>query len=223
LSEAPVSSPAGPVATARPGAVSFDFEQLEASAPPPGNAPARVLAEALVEADSMRAAAHEEGFAQGREEGREHGLSEVAAAAAALGEALEAMQALRSEALEDLERDSIELALALAGKILAGAMQARPELILESVHGALRRLGDRRRVTVIVNPDDLTTVADALAAEGEPRVGGVERLELQGEERVARGGAVVRTDEGEVDASVQTQLERAREVVLAELQALTVQ
>ncbi len=219
MSEAGASTASRPAATRATPAVSYDFEQLEASAPPPGNAPARALAEALAEADSIRAAARAEGFAEGREQGREHGLSEVSAAVAALEDALEALQALRVEALEDLERDSIELALALAGKILAGAMQARPELILESVQGALRRLGDRRRVTVLVNPDDLQTVADALAAEGGAHAGGVERLELLGEERVSRGGAVVRTDEGEVDASVQTQLERAREVVLAELQA----
>jgi flagellar biosynthesis/type III secretory pathway protein FliH len=34
---------------------------------------------------------------------------------------------------------------------------------------------------------------------------------------VGRGGAIVRTAEGEVDASVAVQLERAREVVAAEL------
>jgi flagellar biosynthesis/type III secretory pathway protein FliH len=36
---------------------------------------------------------------------------------------------------------------------------------------------------------------------------------------VESGGAIVRTSEGEIDASVQTQLERAREVVEASLAA----
>ena len=44
---------------------------------------------------------------------------------------------------------------------------------------------------------------------------GIEPCDLQSDERVRVGGAIVRTAEGEVDASVQTQLERAREVVVA--------
>lgn len=198
-------------------AVGYDFEQLEPSAPPPGDMPARVLAEALAQADSIREGAHEEGYAEGLLEGRRDGSAEVAATARALAEALGGLHELRIEVAEAVERDAVELALALADKILAGALEVRPELVLESVQGALRRLGDRRSVTVLLNPADLPTVAGAMGADAA-RATGVERFELQAEERVERGSAVVRTDEGEIDASVQTQLERARELVAAELQ-----
>jgi flagellar assembly protein FliH len=40
---------------------------------------------------------------------------------------------------------------------------------------------------------------------------------VQAERRVARGGAIVRTVEGEVDATLQTKLTRAREALEAEL------
>ncbi|HEU4703285.1 MAG TPA: FliH/SctL family protein, partial [Conexibacter sp.] len=82
--------------------------------------------------------------------------------------------------------------------------------------GALRRLSERRRVTVLVHPDDLELVraaAESFASE----LGGIEHCEVQAERRLARGGAVVRTDEGQVDASIETQLARARELVAAEL------
>ncbi len=49
------------------------------------------------------------------------------------------------------------------------------------------------------------------------RAGGIELCEIQADRRVGRGGAIVRTLESEVDATVQTQLERAREVIRAEL------
>jgi flagellar assembly protein FliH len=198
------------------GALSYDFEQLEPSAPPPGNTPAALLARAAAEADQLRAQARAEGYAEGQAAGREEGLGEVAEAARALTDAHASLQALRGELVAAIEGDAIEFALALAGKILAASLQARPELIAESVQGALRRLGDRRRVSVLVNPADLELVNAAL---GAGPADAAERLELLGEERVARGGAIVRTQEGEVDASVQTQLERAREVALAELQA----
>jgi flagellar assembly protein FliH len=46
----------------------------------------------------------------------------------------------------------------------------------------------------------------------------VELCDLLADERVGVGSAIVRTVEGEVDASVPTQLERAREVAFAALE-----
>ena len=48
-------------------------------------------------------------------------------------------------------------------------------------------------------------------------LGGIEHCEVQAERRVSRGGAVVRTPEGDVDARVETKLVRAREVIEAAL------
>jgi flagellar assembly protein FliH len=192
--------------------VSYAFEQLEPSASPPRDAAARMLAQANAEAERIRELARAEGYEEGRRAGREQGASEISCATAALGEAVHGIEALRAEVAGAVETDAIELALSLAGKILAGAFQARPELVVDVVQGALRRINDRRRITVLVNPADLEVVRAAigeLTAQGS----GVELCEVQSEERVAAGSAIVRTSEGEVDASVHTQLERAREVV----------
>jgi flagellar assembly protein FliH len=198
-------------------AVSYDFEQLEPTQAPPRDAAARMIAHASAEAERIRELARAEGYEQGRAAGREQGSAEVSSVAAALGEAASGIRELRVEVAEAVETDAIELALMLAGKILAGAFQARPELVVEVVQGALRRLSDRRRITVLVNPADLEDVRAAigeLTAQGS----GVELCDVQSDERVSVGSAIVRTAEGEVDASVHTQLERAREVVTTSLQ-----
>lgn len=197
--------------------VSYDFEQLEPSESQPRDAAARIIAQAHAEAERIHQQARNEGYEAGRVSGHEHGAAEIAGAASALGQAAHGIEALRAETAAAVETDAIELALTLAGKILAGAFQARPELIVEVVQGALRRIGDRRRITVLVNPADLEVVRAAigeLTAQGS----GVELCDLQSDPRVAVGSAIVRTAEGEVDASVQTQLERAREVVAATLE-----
>jgi flagellar assembly protein FliH len=200
-------------------ATSYDFEQLEASDPPPRDGPARLLAKATMEAEQIREDARREGFEAGRAAGHELGSAEVAAAAGALAAAVAGIEALRGEIVEAVEADAIDLALGLAAKILAGAQQARPELVVDVVQGALRRINDRRKITVMVNPADLDVVKAAigeLTAQGS----GVELCELQSDERVGVGAAIVRTSEGEVDASVHTQLERAREVVSLSLQTV---
>jgi flagellar assembly protein FliH len=195
------------------GVVSYDFEQLEPSERPPRDAAARMLAQALREAELIREQARQEGHAAGRVEG----LTEVSSAAVSLAQALEGVALLRLRVADAVEHDAVELALALAGKILAGALKARPELVVEAVQGALRRVSDRRQLTVLLNPADLDAVKEAIV-DLQAQVNGIELCDLQPDQRVEPGGAIVRTVDGEVDACVATQLERAREVLEAALE-----
>ncbi len=200
-----------------PATRSYPLEQFEPSAPPPPpETPARLLADARAAAEQIRERARADGEARGRREGREQGLAEARDAAAALSAAIEQLHHLTDEHARALERDAVELALTLAAKVLAGTLDVQPQRVLDVIAGALRRVADRREVAILVNPADADLVRDALA-DLQARVGGIERCELHAERRVAAGGAVVRTRECEVDATVLTQLERAREVVRAEL------
>lgn len=194
----------------------YQLEQLEPSAPPPRGTSSRILADATAEAERIREFARAEGLAEGLARGHEDGLAEARSAASALRQALAEALALREQLAAETEADAVTLALALAAKILAGTLAVQPERVLDTVRGALRRVTDRRRVTVLVDPADLETVSAAIA-EVEAQVGGIEHCDVQADRRVGRGGAIVRTLECEVDASIDTQLERAREVIQAEL------
>jgi len=202
------------------GPLEFDFAPLEASAYTVGHGhdPAAEAAAALesarMEADTIRAMAHAEGLAAGREAA----MAELVPAAAALEHAAEAVRADAAAAAERLEAQAVELGLALAGKIVGAAVEADPALVVEAVRGALRGLVERERITVLVNPDDLELVRGAMGGLVSS-LGGIEHAEVQAERRVMRGGAVVRTPEGDVDAGVDTKLARAREVVAAALGA----
>jgi flagellar assembly protein FliH len=220
VAPAPAAAPAAPTAASAPplspAPAGFRLEQLEPSAPPPVGSPARILADAHAEAQQVREQAHAEGHAEGRAQGHADGAAETRAAAQALQAALAQLRRQSEEIAEAVERDAVELALALAAKILAGALEVQPERVLDTVAGALRRIAERRRIAVLVDPADLEVVSGAIA-EIQASTGGIELCEVQADRRVGHGGAIVRTLESEVDATIQTQLERAREVVAAEL------
>jgi flagellar biosynthesis/type III secretory pathway protein FliH len=171
-----------------------------------------VVARAHAEAEQIRAAAQQAGFEAGR--------AEALSAAQPAAEALQAAARELSATVEDLttrtEAAAVELALRIADQALGAAVAADPERVLDVVRGALRRLVERERVLLLVNPDDLEIVRERVAdLVGE--LGGIEHCEVQAERRVARGGAVVRTEEGEIDATLDTKLTRGREVLEQEL------
>jgi flagellar assembly protein FliH len=162
--------------------------------------------------ESIREQAYEEGFAAGVTQAQ----SALDGPAAALAGAAEQLQAMRADAAASVEADAVDLALRIAEQAVAAAIAADPELVVEAVRGALRRLVERDRVLILVNPDDLELVRDHVARlVGE--LGGIEHCEVQAERRVRPGGAIVRTSEGEVDATLETKLARAREVLEHEL------
>jgi flagellar assembly protein FliH len=198
-------------------AVEFDFQTLEAPAPRPAPADeAAAVMSALAQAEQDAAVLREQARAEGFAAGRAEALAALEPALAALSAAALAVDAQRADVAEALERRAVELGLALAGKVLAGAIEVEPERVVESVRGALRGIVEREHIIVLVNPDDMEIVRAAMD-EVRASLGGIEHCEVQAERRVGRGGCVVRTPVGDVDARVETKLERAREVVAAAL------
>jgi flagellar assembly protein FliH len=185
----------------------FEFGALEA--------PPHLVVERGTAEERLRAVA-----AETRQRAREEGLAEGLAEARALVEpALEAVaeaerqiRAREEDFLRAAERSAVELALAIAEKIVGETVSARPETVLDVVGGALLRTAARHRLVIEVNPEDLELVSES--AEGlVARLGGVQRLDVVAERRIERGGCIVRTEEGEIDARIGSQLERLAELM----------
>ena len=162
--------------------------------------------------ESIREQAYEEGFAAGVAQAQ----AQLDGPASAMAAAAEQLQAMRGDAAASVEPAAVELALRIAEQALGAWLVADRGVVVEVVRGALRRLVERDRVLILVNPDDLEIVRDH-AARLVGELGGIEHCEVQAERRVRPGGAIVRTAEGEVDATLETKLARAREVLEHEL------
>ena len=175
------------------------------------------LASARAEAEQIRAAAAEGGHAAGYAAGLAEAHDRLEPARTALEAAATGLVATREEFLALAETRAVELALAIARKVIGVELAVRPELVVEVATGALRRAAERDHVVLLVNPDDIELVREA-AADLSGALGMIRRLEIAPERRVDRGGCLVQTAEGEIDAGIETQLEKAREVLLGSLQ-----
>jgi flagellar assembly protein FliH len=202
---------------------SFAFEQLPPAPAVPRrvdpaaarNEAAQLVASAQAEAEQIREQARTEGHAQGYEAGRAEAAAQAAPAVQALAEALVQAQAERDRVVDEMEEAAVGLALQIADKALTGAITAQPERVVDVVRGALRCMVERDRVTILVNPEDLEIVRESVDSLIR-QLGGMSHVDVQEERRVNRGGAIVRSSTGEIDASIQTKLDRARDIVQAE-------
>jgi flagellar assembly protein FliH len=158
-------------------------------------------------AESARAGAHAEGYAAG-----------TRAAEAEMSEMLATMQRLvesarleRHTLIESAEPELVRMAMGIAERVLHQQIALDPNVVVEMAKVAISRLVDRETVTVRVNPADLERMKghrdDVLA------LGDVNTMRIIEDQRVDRGGVVVETDGGSIDARIATQLAEARKVL----------
>jgi flagellar biosynthesis/type III secretory pathway protein FliH len=193
----------------------FVFEQLEAAGTlvsageTPHSRAAEIVAAAEAAACEIEAEARARGFAEGRAAGLAAADESLEPVRSALGAALEGLAAVRSEFVAAAELRSIELAIALAEKVLGAAIGIDAALVCEVVAGALRRITDHDGIVIEVHPDDVEVVAAWIDAAKSPRV----TIDVRPERRVGRGGCIVRTPEGEIDARLPEQLAAAEDLL----------
>ena len=116
----------------------------------------------------------------------------MASGAEALGAALSSVAERAREVADAVEAAAVELGLRIAEQAMGAAVDVDPDRVVDVVRGALRRLVERERVTILVNPEDLDTRARA-RRRAHVRARRHRDCDVQAERRVGRGGAVVRT------------------------------
>ncbi len=223
MAERPIIARATPAGTRRLTALpSPETGAVATSAPPSGlNAflqaaqrqGAELVSAARQQAGEIGAQARQEGYAAGYAEGRAQAERELrdlfSYAESTVREAAEA----RSQLLAESEETLVRLAVSVARRILTTELETRPERVVDVLRGALRKAFVRDRLQVVCNPADLQLIEDA-GPTLSSHVGTLRNLELVGDRRIARGGVVVRTDAGDVDATLDAQLERLRDAML---------
>jgi flagellar assembly protein FliH len=123
---------------------------------------------------------------------------------------------LHRQACRDVEADLAQLALAVARKIVGRDASLGPEAVTRIIRQALGQVEHAGRITIKLNPADLALLADMKPQllSGLPEAG---RAVFEADEGIARGGCLIETDEGEVDARIERQFQVVEEAFRAEL------
>jgi flagellar biosynthesis/type III secretory pathway protein FliH len=161
---------------------------------------ARLLAEAGREVALLR----ERAIAEGRQEGLARAAADLAAAAAA-----------RDRLLAAAPGDLLDAAASLAERILDREVSRDEAAVVAMAERALADVRGLRRVVLRAHPDDVPRLRAAGPALGAAAETGA--VSLRGDPGLRRGGVVVETEGGDVDARLDVQVEALRRA-LAELE-----
>lgn len=146
------------------------------------------------------------------QEGREEALAEYTKQTAL---ALQAFEAYRAE----LEPQYVALVRTCVEKILGQELKLNPDAVVGIVRATLRDATQQREINVRVHPADVEILRknqrrllDMLARAGN--------IEIREDESVRRGGCIVVTEQGTIDATLDRQLAAIEEALQDELEGV---
>jgi flagellar biosynthesis/type III secretory pathway protein FliH len=154
--------------------------------------------QAALTADEREEQAYRKGFAEGKaqglndgqETGFELGTKKIEPLISAIKEALIQLNAIREETYLQLEKEVVELAIAIAQKVIC------------------REIATDKETVVCV-------AKEALAKDLIPDVNNVT---FEAEENIQSGGCIIETELGEIDARIEKQLQAVKESFLSTME-----
>jgi len=170
-------------------------------------------AQAKARLDEVTKDAHKEGFDKGREEGFKEGKNEVDRLVDRLHIILDRAMDKRAEILEQTEAQVVELVLLIARKVVKTISENQKNVVLSNITQALRKLKTRSDVIVRVNLADLQLTTEH-AKDFIDMAENAKKLSIVEDSAVDRGGCIIETDFGEIDARIQSQLHELEEKIL---------
>ena len=140
--------------------------------------------------EAARAEGYAEGLAAGRVEG-EQACGRIKQLAESFGNTLDNLDFRLADMV-------LELALDVARQVVAGELAARPERILDVVNMALKQMAETsREARLLLNPEDAVLVRPHL-----DQVLDKNRLRIVEDVRIVRGGCLIETSQGDLDATL---------------------
>jgi flagellar assembly protein FliH len=154
--------------------------------------------------EEIKAEAWRAGFQQGHEEGLRLAADEQREITTRLGTLVQGAAQDAEQLVRSLEAAVVELALAVAEKVVARVAETDRTIVVDVVRAALAEIHDATELRIRVHPEDVALV-EPRWQEMLPRAV-AQQSELLADELVERGGCVVETRIGYVDGQLKTRL-----------------
>ncbi|MBQ8012840.1 MAG: flagellar assembly protein FliH [Treponema sp.] len=173
----------------------------------------RIIEEAKNEQENLKKSGHSEGLAQGREEGFAEGKAEVERLIERTHKILEGVMARREEILSETEQQIVELVILMTRKVVKIISENQKSVVMANILQALKKVKGRGDVTVRVNLADVKLTTEHIQ-DFIKQVENVQGITVLEDSTVDKGGCVVETDFGAIDAKIQSQLSELETAIL---------
>jgi flagellar assembly protein FliH len=177
-------------------------------------AAAHLLDQAREASERLRADAEQQGLQRARQTVDQQLRAELDtrldSALPALKDAIESVHREKAKHLRRCEQHVVQLAIAIAQRLVRRELKQKPEIALDLVREALDLAAGHERIKLHLNPTDHETLGDRMVLLARD-VRDATHTDIIADPQVSPGGCIVTTEYGVIDQRVETQLARIEE------------
>lgn len=152
-------------------------------------------------------------FQRGREEGAASVESRLDETLQAMTLALEEVNRLRESVARNSGKDMLRMVMAISEQVIRTSLDVQPEIVLGVIENALRASVQADNYRIRVSQQDLELVNQQkplfLAS-----ISGLKNISIDADPTITAGGCRVESDFGDVDATIETQLEEIHKALV---------
>jgi len=152
---------------------------------------------------------YDQGFAEGVNKVRDLQKEEAGRAIAAVNDLMNQLSGLRREIIEKAEQQILQLAFAIAGKVIHQEVRQNGTVAASVLREAVKSVTDRDGMKVRLNPQDFRYIME-IKDEILKELDGVKNIVFEEDPGIKPGGVVVETLFGEVDARLEQQFQEIK-------------
>ena len=170
-------------------------------------------AAALLKREELTSTARQEGYDAGHEEGYKEGKAEVQRLIDRLHLMIEKIMDKRVQILSETEQQIVDLVLLMTRKIVKVISENQRNVVMSNIVHALRKVKGRGDVLIRVNMAELALTSEH-TKEFLQAVENVKNITIVEDSAVDKGGCIIETDFGSIDARISSQLGELEQKIL---------
>ena len=151
-----------------------------------------------------------QGMLDGENKGVELGKKEIEPLMISLQEALTQFKHLREETYRSIEKEVVELALAIARQVICREVAMDKEIVVCVAREALAKVEDSGKIKIKMSAADVQFINET-RHQLSSLITNIDDITFEAEENIQSGGCIIETDLGEIDARIEKQLQAVEE------------
>lgn len=165
----------------------------------------RIIKTAESQEEIIKNRSSQEGYDNGYKDGFKIGEDEQNRLVERIHKIIETIMTRRQEILKETEAQIVELVVLMTRKVVKVISENQKSVIANNILAALNKVKSRGEVILRVNMED-AKIATQNLMEFTKRVENVSKITIIEDSSIEKGGCIVETDFGEIDATIQSQL-----------------
>lgn len=164
--------------------------------------------------------ARDRGYDAGRNKGYDEGKEEVTRLVNSLNKIISATIERRNEIIKNVERQLVMIVVLISRKVVKSISEHQKGVVMHNIREALMKVRGRTDVVIRVNIEDLELTTEH-KDEFMKMVEDIRNVTILEDSTVDKGGCIIETDFGNIDARIASQFEEIEERI-KELMPITV-